>query len=344
MSKYKFGIIGCGLIAHYHAQSINSLDNCQVTAVCDYSLEKAQDFANEYGIEDFYDDYQKLLVESDVDIISVCAVSGVHAEIVVAAANAGKHILCEKPIGITREELDNIEQSVLENQIKFQGVFQSRTEQHCKAVKEAVENNIFGSVIIADAYLKFYRSQEYYDSGGWRGTWELDGGGALMNQGIHGIDILLWIAGEVESVFARTDTKARDIEVEDTAVAILKFKNGAFGVIEGTTSVYPGYPRKFEIHGKKGTVVFNTAGIEEWQIEGENDSSKPELKKIETDDTSSNPMDFSKLSHVPLVKDLVDAIETDRETLIPVSEARKAVDLILAIYESSQKGKEIFLG
>lgn len=340
--KYKFGIVGCGVIAPHHAESILATKNGELTAVCDIIEERAVEFAKKYKVEQYYTDYKKMIDEADVDIVCVCTPSGTHGEISVYAANAKKHLVVEKPIEITKEKMDEIIEAVNRNQVKMNSVFQIRTQPALIETKKAIDQGTFGDIILADAYLKTYRSQAYYDSAGWRGTWELDGGGALMNQGIHGVDILLWLAGDVESVFARAGAQARDIEVEDTAVAMVKFKNGAFGVIEGTTSVYPGQPKIFEIHGKKGSVVIKEEAIEVWKVEGNEEEKAPEVK-IQRDDTANDPTKFSKVSHQVLMEDIMDAIENDRSTLIPPEEGRKSVDLILAIYESAKIGKEVRL-
>jgi UDP-N-acetyl-2-amino-2-deoxyglucuronate dehydrogenase len=189
--------------------------------------------------------------------------------------------------------------------------------------------------------MKYYRSPEYYKSAGWRGTWELDGGGALMNQGVHGIDLLLWMAGDVESVVAQTDHLVRDIEVEDTAVAILKFKNGAFGVIEGTTSVTPGQGARFELHGNDGTVILRDGKIGAWHVP---DVPQPGTgEEAEGGKAHSDPKAITATGHVFLVEDMCQAIFEDRDPHITGESARKAVDLILAIYESSRTNKRVYL-
>jgi predicted dehydrogenase len=340
--KYRFGIVGCGTVAYHHADSIAATENAELVAVCDIKEEKARSFAEEYGVEKYYTDYQEMLKDDEIDVISVCTISGLHADNSIDAAKAGKHILCEKPIALNKKDLDKIEAEVKKNNVKMQCVFQTRIKPEYQAVKEALTNNVFGKTILADAVLKFYRSQEYYDSADWRGTWEFDGGGSLMNQGIHGIDILLWLAGDVESVFGRSAALVRDIEVEDTAVAVVKYKNGAFGTIEATTSVYPGQERRFAIHGEKGSVIFTENGIVEWAIEGEEDVQPPQFE-TKKEDTSQDPTKFSRTSHVPMVKDLIEAIDKDKNPSIPPAEGRKAIDLILAIYESSKTGKEVLV-
>lgn len=342
MGKFKFGIVGCGVIAPHHAESILASKNGEIAAVCDIIEEKAIAFAEKYKVGSYYTDYRKMIDESGIDIVCVCTPSGAHGEVAVYAANAKKHLVVEKPIEITKEKMDAIIEAVNRNNVKMNSVFQLRTESGFKKAKEALEKHVIGDIILADAYLKTYRSQEYYDSAGWRGTWAMDGGGALMNQGIHGVDLLLWLAGDVESVFSRSNTQARNIEVEDTSVTVLKFKNGAFGVIEGTTSVYPGQPKIFEIHGKDGTVIVDDKGVKVWRTGDEQPTESP-MNEENEDNTANDPTKFYRTSHLALMEDLMDAIENDHQTLIPPEVGRKAVDLILAIYESSKTGKEVFL-
>jgi len=204
--------------------------------------------------------------------------------------------------------------------------------------RKAIQEGKLGKLVLGDAYLKYYRSPEYYASAGWRGTWELDGGGALMNQGVHGIDLIQWMVGEVESVFAYTAPLIRDIEVEDTAVIVVKYKNGAFGVIQGTTSVYPGEETRFEIHGENGSIIFGDSGFKQWKfLDG--DETIPQVGNSEGG--GSDPKAISDEGHYIFVDDMIKAVREDREPLVSGEEARKAVDLILAIYESSRTGKEI---
>ncbi|HID10256.1 MAG TPA: Gfo/Idh/MocA family oxidoreductase, partial [Candidatus Latescibacteria bacterium] len=200
----------------------------------------------------------------------------------------------------------------------------------------------------ADTYLKYYRSQKYYDSAGWRGTWALDGGGALMNQGVHGVDLLLWLVGEpVVSAYAKADHLVRDIEVEDTAVALLTFRSGAYGVIEGTTSVNPGEPTRIMLHGKLGTITIEESKIVRWATTtGQDDLAEDrevEVEEGEEERAMQDPTAIGMAGHIALVKDMARAVIEDREPMIPGEDARKAVDLILAIYESARTGEEVRL-
>jgi len=338
--KLNFAIVGCGVIAPSHADSIKNIEDARLYAVCDIIPEKADDFAQKYMVERVYYDYRELMKDPEVDVVCVCVPSGIHGEISKAAARAGKHIVCEKPMEITPEKIDDVIKVVRECGVKMQCIFQRRTMKAAIAVKNAIREGKLGKIVLADAYLKYYRSQEYYNSAGWRGTWELDGGGALMNQGVHGIDLLLWMVGEkVTRVFAKAGTLARNIAVEDTAAAIVQFESGGFGIIEGTTSVYPGFETRFEIHGEKGTVIFDDSGIREWSFIGDDAPTLPEAG--ESLGGASDPAKISSAGHYSLIKDMVDAILGDREPMIPPEEARTAVDLICAIYKSSRENREL---
>ncbi len=339
--KVKWGIIGCGVISELHGEALAIAKNAELIAVCDIIPERAEKAARRFGVQKVYTDYHELLNDPEVEAVSICTPSGMHGEMCQDAALARKHILCEKPMEITGEKMDDLIRTVEVSGVKMGCVFQRRCDPKFAAVKEAIDSGRFGKVILAEAYLKYYRDQAYYDSGEWRGTWELDGGGALMNQGVHGIDLLLWFAGEAQSVTAHCATQVHDIKVEDTAVALLKFKNGALGVIEGTTSVYPAQDTRLEIHCEKGSIVVSDAGIQEWSIIG-SDEQAPEIVSpvyAMKDDPTKLPM----VSHVPLVEDLADAILNDRKPMITPREARHAVDMILSIYRSSKEGKEIIL-
>lgn len=337
--RFGFGIIGCGNIGPAHAQAINKVPEAELIAVADIVEEKAKSLAERFGAKCWYTDYQSMLKRDDIDVVCICTPSGMHSEMAVAVADAGKHILCEKPLDITIPAMDRMIEAARRRGVKLAAVFQRRTYASSMRIREAIQNGELGRMVLGDAYLKYYRSQEYYDSAGWRGTWAMDGGGALMNQGVHGIDLVQWIMGDIESVFARTGALVRNIEVEDTAVAVVKYQNGAYGVIEGTTSVYPAAPTRLEFHGEKGTIILEEQTIKKWEIIGEG-SKDPGLSE-EKAGGSSDPTAISGTGHVRHVADLIEAIKEDREPFINGESARKAVEVILAIYESSRSGKEV---
>ncbi len=244
-----------------------------------YHPEKADAYAAEHGVPHVYYDYHDVLADPAVDIVCVCVPSGTHGEVCKAAAEVGKAIVCEKPMEITPEKIADVIGVVERTHAKMQCIFQRRMMPVAIAVKQAVAEGRFGRICLAGADLKYYRDQAYYNSAGWRGTWEQDGGGALMNQGVHGIDLILWMLGdEVSTLYGRAETLARDIPVEDTAAAVLNMKHGGICVIQGCTTAYPGFSSTFYIHGEKGTVVFNDEGILEWKFLDEADApQRPDM-------------------------------------------------------------------
>jgi predicted dehydrogenase len=348
VDKIKWGIVGCGVIGPWHADSVVESEYADLVAVCDVDREKGLAFAERYGGVAFYEDYRQMLAEGGLDAVSICTPSGLHADMTIAAAEVGVHVLCEKPMAITVPQIDAMLEAVDRTGIKLGVIFQRRTYDTSKRVREAIQSGLLGQMTLGDAYLKYYRSPAYYKSAGWRATWELDGGGALMNQGVHGIDLLLWIMGDVESVYAKAEAKVRDIEVEDTCIALLTFKNGAYGVIQGTTSSNPGEPTALYLHGEKGTIILDDKGIQKWAVAEDRSvvaQNDPEQCVSRTGlSTVSDPRAMSRAGHQAQIDDLCQAITEDREPMVVGKSARKAVDLILAIYESVRMGKEIRLG
>ncbi|WP_235427025.1 Gfo/Idh/MocA family protein [Cohnella kolymensis] len=252
----KFGIIGCGIIAELHANAIAACPNTELLAVTDVDADRARHFAEKHGIALHGSDLSALLAHPDIDVVSVCTPSGLHRDAAVAAAEAGKHVLCEKPLEISAEKMEGMINACRRNGVKLGCVYQRRARAVPRKVKQVLEQGLLGKLVLCDAYLKYYRDQAYYDSAGWRGTWALDGGGALMNQGVHGVDMIQWLCGGITRVYGRTAALARSIEVEDTAAAVVEFGGGAFGVIEGATTVYPERSTRFEIHGELGSIIF----------------------------------------------------------------------------------------
>lgn len=335
----KFAIVGAGVISDFHAKAITAHNEAELIAICDIEIEKADKLAKEYASSaKVYTNYEEMFASEAIDIVSICVPSGNHAEVAIAAATAGIHILCEKPLDIKAEKMTEMIAAARNNNVKLGGVYQRRTLEAAIITRNAIQEGKLGKLVLGDAYLKYYRSPEYYKSAGWRGTWELDGGGALMNQGVHGIDLIQWMVGDIESVFAYAAPLVRDIDVEDTAVITVKYKNGAFGVIQGTTSVYPGQETRFEIHGEKGSIIFGDSGIKQWEIIDSNEGP-PEVTNQEGG--SNDPKSISNQGHYIFVDDIIQAVREDRDPLVSGEEARKAVDLILAIYESSRTGKEV---
>ncbi|MEA3402616.1 MAG: Gfo/Idh/MocA family oxidoreductase [Armatimonadota bacterium] len=337
MDKIGFGIIGCGVISGTHRKAIEEVEAAELVACCDIVEEKAKALAEEAGIGDsYYRDVEEMLQRDDLHAVSVCTPSGMHSEQAIMAAEAGKHILCEKPLDVTLKKIDDMIAAAERNDVKLAGVFQRRTYDSTKRVREAVRTGKLGKLVMGDCYQKYFRSHEYYASGDWRATWELDGGGALMNQGVHGIDLIIHLMGPVARVCAMCRRLVRNIAVEDTAAALLEYENGALGVLEGTTSVTPGYGCKVEIHGDNGSIGLSGDNITMWDIPGEEEEG--EAEEAAGEGTASDPTALTATGHVAHVQDLCEAIMEDREPAIPGHEARKAVEVIKAIYKSSREG------
>ena len=339
--KIGFGIIGCGVIADFHANALFGLsEDAVLVGVADARLPAAERFAREKQVRAFAS-VDELLACPKIDVVTICVPSGLHAELAIKAANAGKHIIVEKPMAITKEQLDAMEEACERNGVMLSSVAQSRFTSGVRKAKQAIEEGYLGKLVCADVYMKFNRSQEYYNTGGWRGTKAMDGGGALMNQGIHGVDLLLYLAGDVKSVYAVSKTLARQIEVEDTLSAVLEFKSGATGVIQATTSVYPGYPRRLELNGDKGTIVLEEGNLIRWDME---DTTLPAVTlKSNVRSSASAPTDFSADNHTKQFKDVIQALRGGTKPLVDLREGRRAVDLILAIYQSAEERRVIEL-
>ncbi|MDD4297723.1 MAG: Gfo/Idh/MocA family oxidoreductase [Ruminiclostridium sp.] len=336
-----FGIIGCGTISSWHAGAIAEIPGASLKGVTDVNKESREAFASKWNAK-AYESVEDMLKDEDIDVVSICTPSGLHAPLAIQVANAGKHIITEKPMAINLKEADEMIRACEDNKVKMAVISQLRFTDAVIRLKDAVNKGLLGKLVSGDIYMKFYRSQEYYDKGGWRGTWKMDGGGALMNQGIHGIDLLQYVMGDVKSVFAYTRTLARNIEVEDTAAAILEFENGALGVIQGTTSIYPGSPRRLEINGDKGTIALEEDCITTWDILGQEKDPEIVFGRT-TSGASSNPTAFGIEGHIKQIGDMVDAIKNDKKPLVDQYEGRKPVQIITAIYESSKTGKIVYL-
>ena len=345
MGKIGFGVIGCGVIAPTHMQAIEAVEDAELIACCDVIEERAVEKKEKFGAQAHYTDLEEMLKRDDIQAVSVCTPSGMHGDHAIAAAQAGKHILCEKPLEITLSKIDEMIATCKECDVKLAGVFQRRTYETSKKVREAVQSGLLGQMVLGDAYQKYYRSPEYYLSGEWRATWELDGGGALMNQGVHGIDLLLWIMGKVKTVTAHCEHLVRDIPCEDTAVALLRFENGAMGVLQGTTSVTPGYGCRIELHGGKGSIVLKESDIVEWKVEGEDESEVTAKEGVKPGEgTAADPTaGLTATGHTLHVADLCAAIREDREPFISGEEARPAVEVILSCYCSQVSGQTVEL-
>jgi len=340
--KLGFGIIGCGIIADFHANAIYECGyDAELIGVCDVVFDAAEKFAHRHGTKAFLNE-DALLNCDDIDVVCICTPSGYHHASVIAAARAGKHIICEKPLAINKEQLDAVEEECKKAGVTVSVISQNRYAKSICRVKSAIDEGLLGRIVCADIYMKYYRSQEYYDSGSWRGTKRIDGGGALMNQGIHGVDLLLYLAGDIKSVYAISKTLVSNIEVEDTLSAIVEYKSGATGVIQATTSVYPGYPRRLDINGENGSVVLDETSIVRWDIQNGHGHDDVILMPSFTHGAAT-PTAISGDGHVQQISDMIRCIKDGRQPLSGLADGRKAVDVILAIYRSAEEGRPVVL-
>jgi predicted dehydrogenase len=348
--KVKFGIIGTGAIAAMHAKAISESRNAELVAVYDQVTERAQQFAEKHNVRAAAD-FESFLADKEVEAVTIATPTGIHGKVAVPAALAGKHILCEKPLDVTTDKVDEIIDACDKTGVLLMSVFQSRFVKNVALIKKAIEAGRFGKIVLASAQCKWFRDQQYYDSATWRGTWALDGGGALMNQSIHTIDLLLYLNGDVEEVSAMAGTLSHTgIEVEDNAVAIVKFKNGSMGTIEGSTSCAPGFPRRVEISGSLGSVVLEDTKIVRWQFvtdEPGDEEIRPNggIGEVISGGGAGDPMAISSDGHRKQIEDLSDAIlKKEKEVELSGREGRRAVELICSIYKSAQTGAPVKLG
>ena len=342
-----FGIVGCGMIANFHARAIEDIRGARITACHDSFPAAAERFAAANDVT-AYERLEDMLADPSVDIVTICTPSGAHRDPAVAAAQAGKHVIVEKPLEVNLARCDAIIAACRKNRVKLCTIFPSRYHDVNQVLKTAIDGGRFGRLTLGDSYVKWWRTQEYYDSGGWRGTWALDGGGAFMNQAIHSVDLLYWLMGDVIEVCALTDRLAhKRIEVEDVGVASLRFRNGALGTLEATTAAFPGFSKKVEIHGTEGTAILEEDRLLAWDFARGRSHDAGIRRRYSGDDVggtgASDPSAISYDGHRDQLKDFIRAIQTGSQPLVDGREGRKSVEIILAIYQSSWTGKKVTL-
>lgn len=345
MKKIGFGIIGLGAIAGVHLKAIADVPEAAFVAGYDVAPGRAEEFCKVHGGR-AYGDLSAFLSDPDIDVVSIATPSGLHMESAIAACRQGKHLIVEKPLEVTTARCDAIIKAAADAGVKLLVVFPSRTFAAARSIHEAITGGRFGKIVCADAYVNWYRPQHYYDSGAWRGTWKLDGGGALMNQSIHAIDLLLWFMGDVEEVYAHASTMAHTgIEVEDVAAAALRFRNGAMGLVQGTTAAYPGFPKRIEIYGSEGSVIMEEERLLAWNFKtkdpGDDRIRAEHGKKDAAAGGASDAMAISHLGHRDLFASFVESLRADSPVLIDGAEGRRAVALIEAIYRSAREKRPV---
>jgi UDP-N-acetyl-2-amino-2-deoxyglucuronate dehydrogenase len=335
-----FGIIGAGIIAAVHADAIALLPDARLVAVTDVAAGPARDFAAARGCaaEPSLDD---LLARRDVDVVCVCVPSGLHAEVGIRAAKAGKHLVVEKPVDVTLEAADRLIAAARQAGVALTVMSQHRFDPGVAELKRLIDDGALGTPVLGEAATKWYRTQAYYDSAPWRGTWAMDGG-ALLNQGIHYVDLLRWCMGPAAEVTAVCTTQAHAIEVEDTALAIVRFASGAVGTITATTAAYPGFPQRLEITGTDGTVTVEDGQLVRSVLRGTAPESATARRPEQA--AAADPAALDAAVHAAQLADLLAAVDDGREPAVSGESGREALEIVRAVYESSRTGRTVTLG
>ena len=339
-----FGIIGCGVISRFHAQAIAEIRGARLIGCYNRSPQAAERLAESTGCR-AYPTLRQLLDDPRIQVVTIATPSGAHAEPAIAAAKAGKHLLIEKPLEVTLERCDAILAAAEKARVRLSTIFPSRYHAASRTVKRAIDEGRFGRLALGSAYVKWFRTQAYYDSGAWRGTWRWDGGGALMNQAIHNVDLLLWLMGPVSEVAAATARVGhRRIEVEDCAVATLKFAHGGLGVVEASTAAFPGAARRLEICGTTGSAAIEDETITRWEFARRRARrmrapSPPALARA----GAADPTSIGHQHHAALFRDTVRSLRDGTPPPIDGREGRRSVELILAIYQAAATGRRVTL-
>jgi UDP-N-acetyl-2-amino-2-deoxyglucuronate dehydrogenase len=334
-----FGIVGAGMVARYHARAIADTPGARLVAICRADAARADEAAAEIGVP-CEASLEALLQRPDVDAVCLCSPSGLHAEQAVAAARVAKHVLVEKPMALRLADADAMIAACRDAGVRLGVVLQRRTDPATRALHDAIRAGELGDLVMGTATVPYFRPQSYYDSAAWRGTWSLDGGGALMNQGIHLVDLLLWLmGGEAEVLGASGGVAQHAIEVEDCVVAALCFTSGARGTIVATTAAAPGFPHRVEVYGSRGGAQIEGDALVRW--EGETAPRiRPQAPAAVAVGSGASPTGIGTLGHTLIVQDFVAAIREGRNPLVDGVEGRRSLALVLAIYEAAGLGGE----
>lgn len=333
MKTIGIGIIGTGSIAAKHVLAINELHDAELVAVCHHDPIKAAAAENVFGVPG-YSDIHEFLSHPGLDVVCICTPSGVHLEPALAAAKAGKHVIIEKPLEISLGRADELIEACESTHVKLAVIFQNRFSPDYIKLKEGIQNGDFGKILMGNAYINWFRDTSYYKTSRWKGTLKGDGGGAFINQGIHTIDLLLDLMGEVKSVFGQIQTALYPIEGEDLGAAIVNFENGALGNITAATSLFPGYPERLEIYGTNGSAILEGGKLVQWNIIGQRSGilSSASLNPS----GSSDPTAIGHQLHAEQWKQFIEAIQKNLTPVVDGKTARKSLELIRAIYASSK--------
>ena len=342
--KIGYAVVGLG-VGRTHCDAAYKSENANLVAVCDLIQAKLDAAKDKYDGVLTYTCYDEMLANPDIDIVSVAVPSGMHAEFAVKALEAGKNVLVEKPIDITPEASMKIEEARVKTGLKVGVIHQNRFNAVMKPMKEAIDNGTLGKLILGSFAVKWFRDQNYYDSGGWRGTWEMDGGGSLMNQAVHTVDLMQWLMGDVYSVTSTMGIFNHKIETEDLTLSIVKFKSGAVASFTSSTCCHPGVSTDIQVYGSNGSIEVDGDCLKLWKIIGGDSFTENDMMetygKGNGAAAAANPELMT--GHAVQIEDMINAVIENREPLVVPLDAIKSVQIINAIYESSRTGKEIIL-
>lgn len=331
----KFGIIGTGVGAGFCARGFSTLPPdgpAKLVAVTSQSEGHAEEFARKWGLSLWFTDYEEMMRKAELDAVIINAPHFQHFQMAMDTMDAGLNVLVDKPMAISLKEADAMIEAARKSKLKLGVVLQSRFDPIYRRIKTAVDEGKFGRLILGDAAVKWFRTQEYYSSNPWRGCWATEGGGALINQAIHTIDVLRWVMGPPKCLWAQMGAFAHKIDVEDLAVAAIRFENGALGTIQGSTAVYPGLPTRLEIHGTNGTAVVEGEKPKRWAIVGEEEEAAEGEK--EGLKAWAAPELLPAANHASVIADFAEAVLEDRQPYVDGVEGRKSLELVKAIYKS----------
>lgn len=346
MSKqWRHAVVGVGTVGEWHVRTIPLIEGSSLVAVCDINPDNARPNLekNKRGDLAIYTDLQQMLDKEQIDVVHICTPSGDHMTPAITAMQAGRHVICEKPMEIQLDRIDRMIEASKKHNVRLAGIFQNRWNDANRAIHTAAAAGRFGTFAFGGSYTPWYRTDQYYRDGGWRGTWALDGGGAIMNQSVHAVDLLQWIVGPVKTVTAHASSRIHpEIEVEDTLACSLTFANGAHGIIMGSTAMWPGSPVRIEVGGEKGTAVSEN-GLVRYRFKDETDDDKALQAKLapgasKSSAGASDPRDVAVELHKRNMTAILRSWEANQDAETNGEEARKAVAIILAMYESARLG------
>jgi UDP-N-acetyl-2-amino-2-deoxyglucuronate dehydrogenase len=340
----RFAVVGLGMGWH-HCKDLRDARGAELVAVCDPEPARLERAVKEFSVRGT-PRFEEILADPEIDVVNICTPSGLHSDLTCQALRAGKHVVCEKPPDVTVAKVDAMIAAQRETGRKLQVIFQSRFEPLYRRLKETIESGRMGRLVGVHGAVHWYRAQSYFNCPGmWKGTWALDGGGSLSNQGVHTVDLLQWLCGPVVEVFGRFGVFAHEIETEDKTVAVLQFKNGALGTLTTTTAAYPGLETEVLVHGSKGSVAVRD-DLSHWRIQGESREAEEQEERemlaaygprqARDASVASDPFAFATRGHLAQFEDMVEAIREDREPRNTVASTRHTVEILEAIYESGR--------